>query len=466
MYQKVQWLNGGVNGRGGLAKSLAVMPGDQVSMTAYAKYMNLGSTGNPNAFITSLAAAFGVSSGSTGEGLKVYNGLNSYAATVPAGDHSADSETVPKAFVTIIFFDKDYNLIDAARDQVGTPGAQTSATVKQPPHDVMTVSAKAPEAGYAYVFVSNEHPFYVDVYFDDVTLSQTPSPIVGVSDYFPFGLSYNAGERAGALEQKYMYNGKELQDELALNWYDYGARMYMPEVGRWGVADPLTDKARRWSPYRYAFDNPMRFIDPDGMFEYSNGYTTTDSRTETGSVQHSGVFQETGKTKVQAVGNVSSTQMKSYQKAMTLLNERFKKLNIKVTASITKGNKVTSKQEFSKVNGKNTSYVIIDSNADIDKSSDDAVDGGWEKVYDLGLAKTGGNSAKGDKLAFVSTDKTNETQVVGFTGRGPVLDGFDGSEDRLSNYVRHEWAHLFYSSHHIEGTILSKVPLKKKYLYF
>ncbi|HTF16988.1 MAG TPA: RHS repeat-associated core domain-containing protein, partial [Chryseolinea sp.] len=208
---------------------------------------------------------FGVSSGSTGEALKVYNGLNSYAATVPAGDHYADSETVPKAFVTIIFFNKDYNLIDAAWDQVGTPGAQTSATVKQPPHDVMTVTAKAPEAGYAYVFLSNEHPFYVDVYYDDVTISHTPSPIVGVSDFFPFGLSYNSGERSGALEQKYMYKGKELQDEMALNWYDYGARMYMPEIGRWGVVDPLSEKSRRWLPYTYCFNNPLVFVDPDGM---------------------------------------------------------------------------------------------------------------------------------------------------------------------------------------------------------
>ncbi|HTF18305.1 MAG TPA: hypothetical protein VK658_09555 [Chryseolinea sp.] len=52
--------------------------------------------------------------------------------------------------------------------------------------------------GYAYVFVSNEHPFYVDVYFDDVTVRHTPSAIVDVSGYFPFGLSYNAGEHVGA----------------------------------------------------------------------------------------------------------------------------------------------------------------------------------------------------------------------------------------------------------------------------
>ncbi|MEJ7646773.1 MAG: RHS repeat-associated core domain-containing protein, partial [Chryseolinea sp.] len=227
--------------------------------------MSLGSTGNPNAFITSLASAFGVGAGSTGEALKMYNGLNSYAAIVPAGDHYQDNESAPKAFVTILFFDKDYNFIDAAWDQVTTTGAQTSNTVKQPPYDTMSITAKAPEAGYAFVFLSNEHPYYVDVHFDDVTVSHTPSPIVSVADYFPFGLSYNAGEKTGSLEQKYLYNGKELQDEMALGWYDYGARMYMPEIGRWGVVDPLAEKARRWSPYTYCFNNPLIFVDPDGM---------------------------------------------------------------------------------------------------------------------------------------------------------------------------------------------------------
>ncbi|PXW14936.1 RHS repeat-associated protein [Chryseobacterium sp. CBTAP 102] len=46
--------------------------------------------------------------------------------------------------------------------------------------------------------------------------------------------------------------------------YDYGARMLMPDLGRWGAMDAMSEKYSAWSPYNYAINNPVMVIDPDG----------------------------------------------------------------------------------------------------------------------------------------------------------------------------------------------------------
>ncbi|SEH39988.1 DUF6443 domain-containing protein [Chryseobacterium culicis] len=86
--------------------------------------------------------------------------------------------------------------------------------------------------------------------------------IIEENNYYPFGLKHEGyNTLLGNPAYNYKYNGKELQEN---GMYDYGARMYMPDLGRWGVMDAMSEKYRRHSPYNYAVNNPVMVIDPDG----------------------------------------------------------------------------------------------------------------------------------------------------------------------------------------------------------
>ena len=85
--------------------------------------------------------------------------------------------------------------------------------------------------------------------------------IVSAQDYYPFGGIYRAVNTADA-NDKYKFTEKERDKETD---YDYfGARYYDSDLSRWLSVDPLADKYAGWSPYNYAMNNPLRFIDPDG----------------------------------------------------------------------------------------------------------------------------------------------------------------------------------------------------------
>jgi RHS repeat-associated protein len=64
---------------------------------------------------------------------------------------------------------------------------------------------------------------------------------------------------------EYLYNGKMMQDEMGLGWYDYGARFYDPVLGRFHVPDPLIELHYNYTPFAYCYNNPVRLIDQLGL---------------------------------------------------------------------------------------------------------------------------------------------------------------------------------------------------------
>src|SRR5690606_25764270 len=146
-----------------------------------------------------------------------------------------------------------------------------------------------------YVNVSAGRYNYVYNYTDhlgNVRLSYTSDRLFGVrvieeNNYYPFGLKHNGYNNISPPYSvyKYKFNGMELQDELGLNVYDFGARNYMPDLGRWSNIDPLAEVSRRWTPYNYAYNNPVYFIDPDGMQAMSTGYGSVDFETSNIAIQ-------------------------------------------------------------------------------------------------------------------------------------------------------------------------------------
>jgi len=89
--------------------------------------------------------------------------------------------------------------------------------------------------------------------------------------YYPFGMTMNGLNYLTANDQidknKYLYNGKEIQEDFGLDWYDYGARFYDAQLGRWHVPDPMAEKRSWLSTYQYAQNNPIFRIDADGMLD-------------------------------------------------------------------------------------------------------------------------------------------------------------------------------------------------------
>ena len=232
-------------------------------------------TGSPN---TSAAAKAGAST-ATG----AMNSQSSAVASFLSSENpNTQANKVPEAYLHVLLFDEQFRF-DQVNSSVTRVWNTNYATA-------IYTNAVVRKNGYAYVYFTNESE--TPVWIDNLNVKHVRGPLLEETHYYPFGLTMTGiSSKAlnfGGTENKMKYNGKELNnkeftDGSGLELYDYGARMQDPQLGRWWTIDPLADKMRRFSPYNNSFNNPIRFIDPDGMapkdwIRLSNGSVIYNSR--------------------------------------------------------------------------------------------------------------------------------------------------------------------------------------------
>ncbi|WP_373400420.1 RHS repeat-associated core domain-containing protein [Algoriphagus halophilus] len=172
----------------------------------------------------------------------------------------------PEAYMGYVLYDADSNLYEYGKVILSKKARNK--------HEELIQKLAIKKDGYIETYLVNETA--ENVWFDQYRIMSTGPLIVQETHYDPWGVDLSGlGYQYGGIKTNpYLYNGKELTSGLGVIMYDYGARFYIPAIGRWFVHDPLAEKARRYSPYNYALNNPMRFMDPDGMEAYSVMGTT------------------------------------------------------------------------------------------------------------------------------------------------------------------------------------------------
>lgn len=265
-------LNGSDNERIGLARSLSVMPGDTLKVEVFAKYYEASGGDNLGAFATLMASIIG---GTPPSGVFIDGAgysINS-ATSVPFEtelDKSGETGQRPKAYLNWLIFDRDYNVIlsQSGYVRISTNAREDTTNIPHerlaPPADIVIK-----EAGYAYIWLSNENENPVEVYFDDFRVEHVKSPVIQSEDFYPFGLRYNSYSRENSLvNRSKLFQGQEHVDDLGLNWDSFKWRNHMPDIGRFFNVDPLAMMYSYNSPYAFSENDVVNSIELEGLEKF------------------------------------------------------------------------------------------------------------------------------------------------------------------------------------------------------
>jgi RHS repeat-associated protein len=262
----------------GAGKLLKIMAKDRIHVKVD-YYIPNGTTDNStangiNSVISVLANLVNSASPALhGAGTTIAGNLNSSVPfTSFLSPQNGSGGTMPKAYLNILFFDEQFRFVSTNSEIVQVDTKDSSKTIYRLDGD----AKEAPKNGYVYVYVSNESNNLV--YFDNLQITHEKGPITQETHYYPFGLTMAGinSKAMGKMETSYKFNaGTELDDDLGVAIYETAFRGYDAQIGRFGQVDPMADSYSDWSPYCFAFDDPVFWNDPSGLDpnDYGGSYT-------------------------------------------------------------------------------------------------------------------------------------------------------------------------------------------------
>lgn len=185
--------------------------------------------------------------------------------------NAGNNMNAPRAHLNVLFFNEQMELIphkSTATQVLEYPFGNNGWATLVPSLSVNGSSqvccySDNEASGYVVVYVDNQSVGKT-VWFDNITVEHYTGEMQEENHYYPFGLTLQTNTQTNLKENNYKYNSKELERKFGLEFYEYGARQYNSQIGRWNGIDPLADKYYAISPSVYCANNPVLFIDPNG----------------------------------------------------------------------------------------------------------------------------------------------------------------------------------------------------------
>lgn len=266
--------------RTGAAVLLHVMSGDKFNASAYGYYesdsgANMYATSQStfeslvNSLTNGIANIPGGENG--GNAQQVINGLfqagnvNTYLDVLGA---NTDSSVYSRTYLCYMMYDEGMQLLPDQSGAVQLKGAVNQWNQMELPQDISVT-----QNGYLAVYLVNLRP--ANVWVDNIRLSHYVGALLEEQHYYPHGLHIDAGGQQNTpLANRYLYQGKLLQTDLGMDLYDFHAREYDAQIGRFSGVDPASQFP---SGYTGMANDPANVIDPTGMKgewrAEDNGYT-------------------------------------------------------------------------------------------------------------------------------------------------------------------------------------------------